>query len=262
MPPTATCCSTCPRCPTYGRLSGRNRDEQIAGARVDVAPYKRDPADFVLWKPSADDQPGWDSPWGRGRPGWHIECSAMSEALPRPAPVRHPRRRPRPDLPAPRERDRPELLRPRHRHAWRATGCTTAFSTCAARRCRRAWAMWCACRRRWPMARRRGYSPSLLSTHYRQPRTLLRSALSEAEADIGSHSIGALESVERQIDDDSEPDREFVEALADDLNTPAAISTLHASDRLNRAQRNRESDRQRIKLAAAADASLADCYGS
>ena len=67
--------------PAYGRLSGRNRDEQIAGARVDVAPYKRDPADFVLWKPSTGDQPGWDSPWGHGRPGWHIECSAMSEAF-------------------------------------------------------------------------------------------------------------------------------------------------------------------------------------
>lgn len=64
----------------YGQLSRRNRDEMIAGARVDVAPYKRDPADFVLWKPSPDDIPGWDSPWGRGRPGWHIECSAMSEA--------------------------------------------------------------------------------------------------------------------------------------------------------------------------------------
>jgi len=62
----------------YGRLSGRSRDEMIAGARVEVAPYKRDPADFVLWKPSSDDLPGWDSPWGRGRPGWHIECSAMS----------------------------------------------------------------------------------------------------------------------------------------------------------------------------------------
>ena len=64
----------------YGRLSGRSRDEMIAGARVEVAPYKRDPADFVLWKPSPDDLPGWASPWGRGRPGWHIECSAMSEA--------------------------------------------------------------------------------------------------------------------------------------------------------------------------------------
>jgi len=67
-----------PSFPAYGALSGRDREDMIAGARVEVAPYKRDPADFVLWKPSAPDQPGWDSPWGRGRPGWHIECSAMS----------------------------------------------------------------------------------------------------------------------------------------------------------------------------------------
>ena len=62
----------------YGRLSGRSPDELLAGARIDVAPYKRDAGDFVLWKPSSADLPGWDSPWGRGRPGWHIECSAMS----------------------------------------------------------------------------------------------------------------------------------------------------------------------------------------
>jgi cysteinyl-tRNA synthetase len=62
----------------YGALSGRSADELLAGARVDVAPYKRDPGDFVLWKPSPPELPGWDSPWGRGRPGWHIECSAMS----------------------------------------------------------------------------------------------------------------------------------------------------------------------------------------
>lgn len=67
--------------PDYGRLSGRSVDDMIAGARVEVAPYKRDPMDFVLWKPSSDDLPGWDSPWGRGRPGWHIECSAMSYEL-------------------------------------------------------------------------------------------------------------------------------------------------------------------------------------
>ena len=63
---------------SYGKLSKRNPDELLAGARIDVASYKKDAGDFVLWKPSADDQPGWDSPWGRGRPGWHIECSAMS----------------------------------------------------------------------------------------------------------------------------------------------------------------------------------------
>jgi cysteinyl-tRNA synthetase len=67
--------------PDYGALSGRSVDDMIAGARVEVAPFKEDPLDFVLWKPSSDDQPGWPSPWGRGRPGWHIECSAMSEEL-------------------------------------------------------------------------------------------------------------------------------------------------------------------------------------
>ena len=65
----------------YGKLSGRSVDDMIAGARVEVAPFKEDPMDFVLWKPSDDDLPGWDSPWGRGRPGWHIECSAMSYEL-------------------------------------------------------------------------------------------------------------------------------------------------------------------------------------
>ena len=65
----------------YGALSGRSVDDMIAGARVEIAPYKRNPMDFVLWKPSADDLPGWDSPWGRGRPGWHIECSAMAHEL-------------------------------------------------------------------------------------------------------------------------------------------------------------------------------------
>ncbi len=65
--------------PEYGKLSRRSLEEMIAGARVEVAPYKRHPADFVLWKPSPPELPGWESPWGRGRPGWHIECSAMSE---------------------------------------------------------------------------------------------------------------------------------------------------------------------------------------
>ena len=65
----------------YGKLSGRSVDDMIAGARVEVAPFKEDPMDFVLWKPSSGQEPGWDSPWGRGRPGWHIECSAMSHEL-------------------------------------------------------------------------------------------------------------------------------------------------------------------------------------
>ncbi len=66
-----------PSMKNYGRLSGNSSDEILAGARIEVAPYKKDPADFVLWKPSSDDQPGWDGPYGRGRPGWHLECSCM-----------------------------------------------------------------------------------------------------------------------------------------------------------------------------------------
>jgi len=68
-----------PAMENYGRLSGHARDELEAGSRVEVAPYKKDATDFVMWKPSSDDQPGWDSPWGRGRPGWHLECSCMTE---------------------------------------------------------------------------------------------------------------------------------------------------------------------------------------
>ncbi len=68
-----------PSDPDYGALSRRDREAMLAGARVEVAPYKRDPADFVLWKPSGEGVIGWDAPWGRGRPGWHIECSAMIE---------------------------------------------------------------------------------------------------------------------------------------------------------------------------------------
>src|SRR3989442_1370941 len=67
--------------PDYGQLSKRPLDEMLAGAGGEVAPYKRNPMDFVLWKPSKPDEPAWDSPWGPGRPGWHIECSAMSGAL-------------------------------------------------------------------------------------------------------------------------------------------------------------------------------------
>ena len=70
-----------PSMPDYGRFSRRPLEEMLSGARVDVAPYKKNPMDFVLWKPSDESLPGWESPWGRGRPGWHIECSAMSEML-------------------------------------------------------------------------------------------------------------------------------------------------------------------------------------
>jgi cysteinyl-tRNA synthetase len=118
----------------YGQLSGRSLDDMIAGARVEVAPFKEDPLDFVLWKPSDEATPGWDSPWGRGRPGWHIECSAMAasswapaststaEASTSSSPITR-TRSPNPAAPIPRASSP-------------ASGCTMRCSRWRGRRCR------------------------------------------------------------------------------------------------------------------------------
>nr|WP_222873412.1 hypothetical protein [Hankyongella ginsenosidimutans] len=117
----------------YGALSGRSLDDMIAGARVEVAPYKRAPADFVLWKPSSADQPGWESPWGIGRPGWHIECSAMiREELGVTIDIHGGGQ----DLIFPTTRTKSPSRRARTMRRWRITGCTTAFSRWTGRRCR------------------------------------------------------------------------------------------------------------------------------
>ena len=123
----------------YGKLSGRNLEDMLAGARVEVANYKRNPADFVLWKPSSDEQPGWDSPFGRGRPGWHTECSAMIEA----------KLGTTIDIHAGGQ----DLIFPHHENEiaqsmcvhdmchWPDFGCTMAFWTWAQRRCLKVWVM-------------------------------------------------------------------------------------------------------------------------
>ena len=153
------CSSRCRAIPITACSAAATATQMIAGARVEVAPYKRDPADFVLWKPSADGVIGWDSPWGRGRPGWHIECSAMiARASWRDD--RHPRRRARPHLPAPRERDRAEPLRARRRAARALLGAQRLRRHGRARRCRRASAISSrrpSCWRRGTRARRCGW---------------------------------------------------------------------------------------------------------
>lgn len=117
----------------YGKLSGRSVDDMIAGARVEVAPFKEDPMDFVLWKPSDDTQPGWDSPWGRGRPGWHIECSAMSYELLGDSFDIHGGGN---DLMFPTTRTRsPKAAAPTPRGISRRSGCITRCFRSRARRC-------------------------------------------------------------------------------------------------------------------------------
>jgi cysteinyl-tRNA synthetase len=239
-----------PSMPDYGKLSGRNRDEMIAGARVDVAPYKRDPADFVLWKPSRDDQPGWDSPWGRGRPGWHIECSAMAMTLLGESFDIH--------------GGGLDLIFPHHENE-------------IAQSC-------CAFPGTWPMARywmhngmlnfgSEKMSKSLgnfrtvnellrdapgealryymLTGHYRQPLEWTNEGLKEARSGL-DRLYQALQGNAAPPAD--EPPLSVMAALEDDLNTPLAISHLHEmATELNKATDAAEKQRLAGALKAAGD---------
>ena len=212
----------------YGRLSRRNRDEMIAGARVDVAPYKKDPADFVLWKPSAPDLPGWDSPWGRGRPGWHIECSAMSEAHLGPSFDIH--------------GGGVDLVFPHHENEIAQSLCAHPDAAFA-----RVWV-----HNGYLLAEGEKMSKSLgnfytvtdlltqfpgeairlllLKTHYRQPLNFTKEGVAEAMRDLEglygalrrATDVGAVEPPDAEV-----PLQAFEEALCDDLNTPLALSHLH-----------------------------------
>ncbi|MCB1969684.1 MAG: cysteine--tRNA ligase [Geminicoccaceae bacterium] len=218
-----------PSMPAYGRLSGRSRDDQIAGARVEVAPYKRDPADFVLWKPSDGSQPGWDSPWGRGRPGWHIECSAMSESLL--------------GVPFDIHGGGIDLVFPHHENEMAQTCCASGEATMAS--------IWMhngfvdmsgekmskslgnvvrvdeALALADPSPVRQGEIIRfwMLGAHYRQPIDFTADGLRQARAQL-DRFYGALERA-GEATGRTEPDDAVVAALADDMNTPQAIAVLH-----------------------------------
>ena len=226
-----------PAMPAYGRLSGRSRQDQIAGARVEVAPYKRDPADFVLWKPSAADEPGWDSPWGRGRPGWHIECSAMAEHYL--------------GVPFDIHGGGLDLVFPHHENEIAQTCCAHGLDTMA-----RFWLhngfvtmaeekMSKSLGNILTVAEARERAPGeavrfwILTAHYRAPLDFTEDALRRAKRILDRFYL-ALEKVPAA---DGEPDDAFLEALADDLNTPRALAVLH--DLLNRLHRAEEEAEKR-----------------
>ncbi len=214
-----------PSFPKYGSLSGRNRDDMIAGARVEVAPYKKDPADFVLWKPSTPDQPGWDSPWGRGRPGWHIECSAMIDAHLGESIDIH--------------GGGQDLIFPHHENE-------LAQSTCA-HGGKRFVGIWMhngfLTMNREKMSKSLGNIISsnealkstpgealrwaLLSAHYRQPLDWSDDSPMQAKKTL-DRLYGALDQVADIEEADEEPPEAFVAALEDDLNTPAAMAEISA----------------------------------
>jgi cysteinyl-tRNA synthetase len=210
-----------PSDPDYGALSRRDRDAMVAGARVEVAPYKRDPADFVLWKPSDEVVIGWDSPWGKGRPGWHIECSAMIRAhLGETIDIHG---------------GGLDLIFPHHENEIAQSRCAHGGAPLA---------------RYWvhngfvdmgseKMSKSLGnivtpaelleqdprgeiYRFALLSAHYRQPLAWTEDLIAQSKATLDRLYRAGGDA------DPGEPDAGVIEALADDLNTPLAMSRLSA----------------------------------
>lgn len=210
----------------YGCLSRHPLEAILAGARVEVAPYKKSPQDFVLWKPSTPDQPGWESPWGRGRPGWHIECSAMSrkhlgETF---------------DIHCGGQ----DLIFPHHENEIAQSWCAFGAKTFA-----RYWVhngMLLVNGSKMSKSLGNFYTVqdlltqghagetirfALLSTHYRQPLNWQQETPFQAKASLDS-LYTALQGDPSSFQEDANVDAQVLEALYDDLNTPLAIARLHA----------------------------------
>lgn len=206
----------------YGRLSGRSRDELLAGARVDVAPYKRDPGDFVLWKPSPPELPGWDSPWGRGRPGWHIECSAMSWRYLGDTFDIH--------------GGGTDLIFPHHENEVAQSLCAFPGSHFArywlhnamllvnGEKMAKSLGNFFTVREVLEKAPGEAIRLLLLRTHYRSTLDFTVAALAETRRELDRF----YRALERSPDlPAADAPRPVMEALCDDLNTPLAIATLH-----------------------------------
>ncbi|MDD3288479.1 MAG: cysteine--tRNA ligase [Alphaproteobacteria bacterium] len=232
-----------PSMPDYGKLSRRSRDELIAGARVDVAPYKKDPADFVLWKPSAEDQVGWDSPWGRGRPGWHIECSAMSkEHL---------------GITFDIHGGGLDLIFPHHENEIAQSSCAhdgaplsrywvhNGFLTVNGEKMSKSLGNFFTVRELLAEAPGEALRLSLLNGHYRQPLDFTKDAMQKAKNTL-DRWYGALRNARDVEAETLDPPHDFMLALLDDLNTPQAIAHIHEMvNELNKSTDAKE--RKRLK---------------
>ncbi|MFL2675467.1 MAG: cysteine--tRNA ligase [Alphaproteobacteria bacterium] len=214
----------------YGVLSRRTKDEQIAGSRIEVADYKKNPEDFVLWKPSKEDEPGWESPWGRGRPGWHIECSAMSEkCLKTPFDIHC---------------GGVDLTFPHHENEI-AQSCSLVANDCEPSEFSKYWFHnGFVTSNGEKMSKSLGniklvndmlkeYSGpvirlSLLSSHYRQPLDWSKKILDQSKKNVLRFSK-VLKDIENKVDTNNlnQNDNDFIRALYDDLNTPKALAVLN-----------------------------------
>ncbi|MEH6589741.1 MAG: cysteine--tRNA ligase [Halioglobus sp.] len=222
--------------PDYGKLSGRALEDMLAGARVEVADYKRHPGDFVLWKPAADEDPGWDSPWGRGRPGWHLECSAMIRAHLGETIDIHGGGR---DLIFPHHENEIAQSRCAHGGDYVRYWMHNAYLDIDGEKMSKSLGNFRTVRELLQSFRGEVLRFALLSAHYRSPLNFSAELLEQAENTLSSlygtlREASASELVEPSVALADEP---FYAALNDDLNTPVAIAELHGlAKELNKAK--------------------------
>lgn len=211
--------------PTYGRLSKKSMKELRAGARVEVAPYKKDPADFVLWKPSDANQPGWDSPWGFGRPGWHLECSAMSSKYLGETFDIH--------------GGGLDLIFPHHENEIAQSCCAFGHDFYAkywmhnghlmvnGEKMSKSLGNFFTIREILDQVPGEAFRLYTLGTHYHQPLNWMADGLKQAKGTMDRFYTALRNTPDVDLSD-AKPAEEVIEALCDDLNTPKAISVLHA----------------------------------
>jgi cysteinyl-tRNA synthetase len=224
--------------PDYGKLARRSPDEMMAGARVEVAPYKKNPMDFVLWKPSDDQTPGWPSPWGRGRPGWHIECSAMSESCLGPDPtidihgggI---------DLMFPHhENEIAQSEGAHHGHSLARVWMHNGFLQVEGEKMSKSLGNFVTIRELLEGESFGGQSwdgqvlrHAMLKTHYRQPIDWTLRSLMESDATMYHWFVKADDVydqiVSRSLQRPLQVPSSVLDALRDDLNTPLALSQIH-----------------------------------
>lgn len=236
--------------PAYGSLSGRSMKEMLAGARIEVADYKKNPADFILWKPSEADQPGWNSPWGYGRPGWHLECSAMSSKLLGTDFDIH--------------GGGADLIFPHHENECAQSVCAFEGSHFAHYWVHAGMLMVDGVKMSKSLGNFYnvdeiiGKYPAealrllFLTTHYHQPFNFTFAGLEQAKAVLDKF-YNALLKVNDIEAEQCAPNAKVVEALADDINTPAALAALHEiATNLNKAETMAEKARLKGEFKASA----------
>jgi len=224
--------------PSYGYLSGRSMKEMLAGARIEVADYKKNPADFILWKPSSADQPGWDSPWGYGRPGWHLECSAMSSKLLGNSFDIH--------------GGGSDLIFPHHENECAQSLCAYPGESFAnywvhggmlmvdGVKMSKSLGNFYTIDQVLEKAPAEALRLLFLTTHYHQPFNFTFDGLSQAKSNLDKFYNALLRVSDVNVVN-TKPDERIVSALADDLNTPLALSYLHElTNNLNKAETQEE----------------------